>query len=242
MISQKNIVSTAIRFKFYKKGEFKFLSHLDISRIIFRALNRAGLGVAYSGGYNPKPKISFSTPTPLGIESLAEYADVILDNDIGDDEFKRRINRELKQQMQVTEAGKISIKTDSLMNEIAISLYSFELDIRSSGRPLPEKFYKVINNWLKAESDFSRSIFDLEIIPAKKTSHIILLKLYGYAKIFKEKDNQFFKLNDFYPFLKNWLKEYGINIGNVKKEELFIISGDGLKTPMEIIQAARKGE
>jgi uncharacterized protein (DUF2344 family) len=40
-----------------------------------RALSRSGIIVQYDKGFNPKPKISFSNPIPLGVESLAEYCD-----------------------------------------------------------------------------------------------------------------------------------------------------------------------
>ncbi|MBU4449943.1 MAG: TIGR03936 family radical SAM-associated protein, partial [Actinobacteria bacterium] len=52
------------------------LSHLDIVRLMTRALSRSGIIVKYDKGFNPKPKISFSNPIPLGVESLAEYCDL----------------------------------------------------------------------------------------------------------------------------------------------------------------------
>lgn len=229
------MLSEQIRFKFYKKGEFKYLSHLDISRMIIRALNRTGFRLAYSQGYNPKPKISFSAPTPLGIESLAEYADVFLYSSIEENKFKGKINSELKPQIQITEVKKILVKSKSLMNEIGISLYIFTLDTCSSNKGLLEKFYRAVGDSLIRRSDFSRSIFDLKIIHTSEASDIIMLKLFGYAKIFNERENEYFKFNNFYSFLKSWLEEYRIRVKDVIKEELFIISDGKLKTPMEII-------
>ncbi|MBU4314640.1 MAG: TIGR03936 family radical SAM-associated protein [Actinobacteria bacterium] len=235
MINQKDTFETRIRFKFYKKDEFKYLSHLDISRIIVRALSRAELEIKYSQGYNPRPKINFSPPTSLGIVSLAEYADVLLDGGIEENEFKKKVNLKLKPQMQITEAKRIMIKADNLMNDIAISLYGFKLCTPSSGKNLLEEFYEDIEGDLRAKSDFSRSIFDLKIIPDKENSDIILLKLSGYVKIFKEENNEFFKFNNFYSFFGNWLKKYRINIESVEKEELFVVRKNALKTPMEVI-------
>ena len=45
---------------------------------MIRALRRAGIRVKYTEGFNPKPKITFGPPIPLGVESAAEYADVTL--------------------------------------------------------------------------------------------------------------------------------------------------------------------
>jgi len=236
MTEQKNVYETRIRFKFCKKDEFKYLSHLDISRIMIRALRRAEMEIKYSQGYNPKPKIGFSPPTPLGVESMAEYADVLLDGDIDAGEFKKKLNLELKPQMLISEAKTIMEKTDNLMNAAAIVLYGFELYMRSSGnKDILERFYEGLKEDLITNSDFSRSIFDLKITPQKGTSDIILLKLLGYAKIFKEENNEIFKFNSFYEFFENWLNQYCLNIKDVRKEEIFIMSGGVLKTPMEIV-------
>ena len=236
MIEQKNVCETRIRFKFCKKDEFKYLSHLDISRIMIRAIRRAELEIKYSQGYNPKPKIGFSPPTPLGVESMAEYADVLLEGNIDESTFKKKINLELKPQMLISEAKEISGKTDNLMNAAAVVLYGFELHACSSDdEGLLKRFYTGLEEDLTTSSDFHPSIFDLKIMPLEGSSDIILLKLFGYAKIFKEENNEIFKFNNFYGFFKNWLKEYCVNIKDVKKEELFVLSGGILKTPMEIV-------
>jgi uncharacterized protein (DUF2344 family) len=265
MINQKSaqpdiIQQTTIRFKFYKKEEFKYLSHLDIIRILCRALNRAGFNVAYSSGYNPKPKIKFSAPTPLGIESFAEYGEVTVNDNINGNEFKERMNKELNNKMQVVEAKKLSSKPDGFMNEIAINLYTFILDTTtsshsssspsfslsslssssssfssssstSSSKILLEKFYRDMEEGLIEKSDFKNSIYRYEMLPSKDNPNIIFLKIYGYAKIFKEKNNDFFKFNNFNLFLKEHLKGYRIRISNVKKEESYVLDDNRIKVP-----------
>lgn len=200
-----------------------------------RALRRAEFKVEYSLGYNPKPKIIFSLPTPLGVESMAEYSDVLLDQRIGGQEFKKRVNLRLKPQIQVIKAKKIAAETVNLMNDIAVSLYSFRLESRSADKRLLERFYTDIKGDLKTESDFSRSIFDLEITQDKAGFHIFFLKLFGYAKIFIKENNEFFKFNNFYKYFMDWLKDYKIDVKGVKKEELFVLRKNILKTPMEVV-------
>ncbi|MDD3818862.1 MAG: TIGR03936 family radical SAM-associated protein [Actinomycetota bacterium] len=246
MINQKNVQTDieqqiTIRFKFYKKEEFKYLSHLDIVRILCRALNRAGFKVAYSSGYNPKPRLRFSPPTPLGIESFAEYGEVIVNDNIDGNEFKEKINKELNDKIQIVEAKSLPGKADSFMNEIAVNLYTFVLDTTdyssSSLSPssssditkiLLDKFYSDILGGLIEKSDFMSSIYRYEMLPSNESSNIFFLKIYGYAKIFKEKNNNFFKFNNFYLFLKECLKEYRVSINNVKKEESFTLDDNGI--------------
>jgi radical SAM-linked protein len=234
MINQRNTCRSKIRFKFYKKDEFKYLSHLDIIRIILRALRRAGLKIEYSLGYNPKPRIVFSPPTPLGIESLAEYSDVLINENISGQEFVEKVNLQLKPQMQITKAEKTVLKTANLMNDIAVSLYVFRLGSCYPDRDIREESYKIIEDDLK-KSDFSRSIYDLKIERDGADSNIFFLKLFGYAKIFKEDNNKFFKFNDFYKYFTGWVEDYSICVKESKKEELFVMRKNELKTPMDLI-------
>jgi hypothetical protein len=50
-----------------------------VARIWERGLRRAGLPVAYTEGFSPRPKLSFGFALPTGYESDAEYLDVSLD-------------------------------------------------------------------------------------------------------------------------------------------------------------------
>jgi radical SAM-linked protein len=68
-----------IRFRFTKLGRIRFTSQRDVARMWERALRRAGLPLAYTEGFSPRPQLSFGLALPTGCESLAEYLDVALD-------------------------------------------------------------------------------------------------------------------------------------------------------------------
>lgn len=70
-----------LRIRFAKLGKIRFTSHRDMARIWERGLRRAGLPVAYSEGFTPRPRISFGLALPTGYESEAEYLDVELDGE-----------------------------------------------------------------------------------------------------------------------------------------------------------------
>ncbi len=71
--------TTSVRIRFAKHGKVRFTSHRDVARIWERALRRAGLPVAYSAGFTPRPKLSFGPALSTGYSSDAEYLDVCLD-------------------------------------------------------------------------------------------------------------------------------------------------------------------
>ncbi len=68
-----------IRFRFAKLGKIRFTSQRDVARMWERALRRAGLPLAYTEGFSPRPQLSFGLALPTGCESLAEYVDVAFD-------------------------------------------------------------------------------------------------------------------------------------------------------------------
>lgn len=67
-----------VRLKIEKRGDLKFISHLDWFRMIYRAISRSKLPVAYSKGFNPRPKIGFAPALPLFTEAEGEYLDIEL--------------------------------------------------------------------------------------------------------------------------------------------------------------------
>lgn len=71
-----------LRIRSSKIGKVRFTSHRDAARIWERALRRVQLPVAASGGFTPRPKVSFGLALPTGAESIAEYVDVELRPDV----------------------------------------------------------------------------------------------------------------------------------------------------------------
>jgi radical SAM-linked protein len=56
----------------------RFASHRDVARAIERGVRKAGLPVAYSAGFTPHPKISYSGGAPTGAASEAEFLEISL--------------------------------------------------------------------------------------------------------------------------------------------------------------------
>ncbi|MDL2324454.1 TIGR03936 family radical SAM-associated protein [Ruminococcaceae bacterium OttesenSCG-928-A16] len=73
-----------IRIFFSKTGEAAYISHLDLQRVMARALRRSGIPVWYSQGFNPHIYISFALPLPLMQESVTESMDCKTEADLDD--------------------------------------------------------------------------------------------------------------------------------------------------------------
>ena len=73
-----------VRVIYQKSGRAKYISHLDVNRMMLRALKRSGLPVWHTQGYNPRPFISFALPLSLGFTSTYEVMDFRLSDDAYD--------------------------------------------------------------------------------------------------------------------------------------------------------------
>jgi len=67
-----------LRMRFQKLGKVRWTSHRDVARMWERAGRRVRLPLAWTGGFSPRPKLSFGLALPTGAESLAEYLDLEL--------------------------------------------------------------------------------------------------------------------------------------------------------------------
>ena len=69
-------IAQKLRVRYAKRGRLRFSSHRDFQRALERALRRAGVPMAYSAGFSPHPKISYSNSAPTGVASEAEYVEI----------------------------------------------------------------------------------------------------------------------------------------------------------------------
>ncbi len=127
--NKKDIVSKIyrIRFKFAKKSELRFISHLDMINAFTRAFRRAEIPIAFSQGFNPHPKISFGSALAVGITSSAEFADIDLKNYISPEDFILLVNQKLPKGLEIIKAKEIPANTPSLMSQNSFSVYKISI-------------------------------------------------------------------------------------------------------------------
>ena len=90
-----------VRVKFKKTGIMKFIGHLDVMRYFQKVNRRAGVDIAYSGGFSPHQIMSFASPLGLGLTSEGEYLDMeILSTDTSDHMVKR-MNETMAEGMEI---------------------------------------------------------------------------------------------------------------------------------------------
>jgi radical SAM-linked protein len=96
------IVST-----FQKRGDMRFISHLDLMRLFQRALRRADLPVTVTQGFSPHLKISIARALKLGVESLDEALTVHMSKAVESTLFIELLNKNLPDGIRITKAEEI---------------------------------------------------------------------------------------------------------------------------------------
>ena len=90
-----------IRVTYSKQDDARFFGHLEMVNLFLRAFRRAGIDVRYTEGFHPKPKVSFSDPLPIGMESEGEVFDIWIPKHMTLDGVSEKVNSELPMGLRV---------------------------------------------------------------------------------------------------------------------------------------------
>lgn len=94
--------SVNTRAYFSKTGRAKYISHLDLSSVVIRAMKRAKLPVWQTEGFNPRTYVTFMLPLSLGQEGLHEAMDFRLTEDMDYSEVMSRLNEAFPADIRIT--------------------------------------------------------------------------------------------------------------------------------------------
>ncbi len=157
-----------VRLSFSKTSKMRYLSHLELTRTLARAIRRAGLPVRYSSGFHPMPKIAFLNPLPVGIASMDEYMDMELDTvHISEEEIRERLNHTLPEGIRVGSVRFISLQLPSL--SVMMKAQTFLASLEDS--PLGLNIDKVRRD---IESFLAKEEIPVEVTKGEKTKVIDL--------------------------------------------------------------------
>jgi radical SAM-linked protein len=114
-----------IRIRYAKRGPLRFTSHRDFARAFERAIQRAGVPIAYSQGFTPHPKISYASASPTGVASEAEYLEIALREQADPGQVALALDAALSPGLDVLEA--VPAQGGSLADRMQASLWRIEL-------------------------------------------------------------------------------------------------------------------
>lgn len=142
-----------IRIFYHKKGAAKYISHLDITRCMQRALKRASIPVWYTQGFNPHMYMTFALPLPLGYDSECEVMDLRLTTKMDFNQLIHRLNLALPRDIRAQRAALQKHKPQEIQRA------EYELTFRCQNPSQAQRFYE----------SFAQLLAQKQILVQKKT-------------------------------------------------------------------------
>ena len=117
-----------MRLRFAKTGSMALLSHLDLMRMLERALRRSGLPISFTGGFHPLPRIQVALALPLGAEAYGEWMDLEFTEVLQPQRLLQTLQPLLSAEIRLLEAVEVPVSGRSLSQEITAAIWSFTLE------------------------------------------------------------------------------------------------------------------
>ena len=120
-------ISSSVRLRFSVGETGRYISHLDILRLMGRAVRRAQLPIAYSQGFSPTPKLAFASTLPVGLTSEAEYVDLQLRTGIDCQTVQARLNSVLPEGFRFLAGADLPERYPALTSLITTACYQIRV-------------------------------------------------------------------------------------------------------------------
>jgi len=146
-----------LRIKVGKLGDMALIGHLDFARLMDRAIRRASLPIAFTGGYHPGPRISAANALPLGITSTGEVIDFEFTEAIAPELFKARLQAQLSAEVPIYEVTEVPVSSPSATKCLDRAEYFIAINRADSGETdsqdthWPSIVQKMVQQVLSAE-------------------------------------------------------------------------------------------
>jgi radical SAM-linked protein len=116
------MVREKVRIRFRKAGDLRLISHHDLMRCFERVLRRASIPYHSTAGFNPKPRLIFALSLPLGIVGTEEVAELELDEELGPEVVRERLNRSAPPGLEILSARRIDHRTTAHVSRVSYQL------------------------------------------------------------------------------------------------------------------------
>ena len=116
-----------LRLRFAKGEPLKYISHLDLARTWERVFRRAGLPVAHSQGFNPRPRLQIAAALPVGVTGRAEVLDLWLTEALTPGEAEARLRPCLPPGLEVLDVMETELRAPALQAQVRAAEYRVEV-------------------------------------------------------------------------------------------------------------------
>ncbi len=133
-----------VRVKYAKKGNLRFIGHLDSQRLFERALRRSKLPLRYTQGFNKRVRINLASALPLGFTSEAEIFDFWMNEVVEPDIISDRLTRSLPSDIKILSVELVDNSLPSLQASLQASDYEIVLPYNDTIENFEDDFMRLL--------------------------------------------------------------------------------------------------
>ena len=225
--------------RFYKIGNIRFISHLDLARLFKRAVRKGRIDVGFSNGYNPHELVNIVQPLSLGYESESEYFEIDTLSPHDPQALMDTLNGALPEGLRFYDSREIPRTSDNLSNKTGYALYEAVLGLKNDVE-LPDAYdfmrqqsITIIKKDKKTKKDVEKDVksFIKELSVYKTEDGITVVRM-----MLRCASNE--TLNPG-KLLQSLFKYYNIDINveecRITRKDLFVEGPDGAAVPLSTI-------
>lgn len=119
--------SQRLRLTFSKTGPTRFIGHLDLALTLERSLNRARIPIAYTQGFNKRPRMQMASALPLGYTSECELADIWLMETMETEAARQQMMSRMAPGIDIHQVKEVDLQAPALQTITLVSHYKATL-------------------------------------------------------------------------------------------------------------------
>jgi radical SAM-linked protein len=133
-----------LRLTFSKTGPTRFIGNLDLARTLERSLNRARIPIAYTQGFNRRPRMSLAAALPLGYTSQCELADIWLAEAMVPEQARKQMMKRIAPGIDVHLVEPVDLSAPALQTITNTSTYHVTLLDAVDNAELQQRIAKML--------------------------------------------------------------------------------------------------
>jgi radical SAM-linked protein len=146
-----------LRVKYTIDGKIRFISHLDLMRVFFRACIKSNIPVSLSQGFSPHLMISFGHPLSVGMSGSCEYLDMYMLENVDTKDVKEKLQSGLPVGIEIKDVFEVDRRLPSL--SVSINRAKFKIKLPYEHRAnIAERIKRI------KELDMFKNIKELKFI------------------------------------------------------------------------------
>ncbi len=130
-----------------KQGEMALVSHLDLIRLFDRAVRRAALPIAFTGGFHPGPRIIPANALPLGVTSSGEIVDFELTETIDVATFRAKLAAQLPAEMPIYHIETVDVSAPAATQLLERAEYVITVGLIEPAEPTAAIPFASLQDW-----------------------------------------------------------------------------------------------